>query len=135
MDSNILNMENSEEKKKIIVSDDFIETYKYLNADDMTESISNLSEFETYILVALSLDNHDMQNTIVRNNLLPLKDIGQALYDAMEDISTNKIIDQLIEQTGDKYIDLSVLVDSDGNNIPDPATAAEIRDYKLRFID
>lgn len=128
-------MEETTEKKKFLVSDEFVETYKYLNAGDMTLAIENLSTLESYALVALSLDNHDIKNHFVRHNLLPLKEIGQAIYDAMEELGTDEVIDRLIELTGDKYIDLSVLVDGTGNEMPDPANEAEVRDYKLRFID
>lgn len=124
-----------DDKKKLTVSEEFVETYKYLNAGDMTNAITNLSEIERYALVALSLDNHDMKNIFVRNNLLPLRDIGQAIYDAMEEIGNNEVIDQLVELTGDKYIDLTVLVDGNGNEMPEPANEAEVRDYKLRFLD
>jgi len=128
-------MEETTEKKKLLVSDEFVETYKYLNAGDMTQAIAGLSEIERYALVGLSLDNHDIQNHFVRHNLLPLKDIGQAIYDAMEELGSNEIIDRLIDLTGDKYIDLTVLVDGSGNEMPEPANEAEVRDYKLRFID
>jgi hypothetical protein len=128
-------MEETTEKKKFSVSDEFVETYKYLNAGDMTSVIANLSVLERYALVALSLDNHDIKNHFVRHNLLPLKDIGQAIYDAMEELGTDEVIDRLIELTGDKYVDLSVLVDGSGNEMPAPANDAEVRDYKLRFID
>jgi hypothetical protein len=125
-----------ETKEKLEVSNEFIETYKYLNAGDMTDAIGKLIDLEKYILVALSLDNHDIKNHFVKHNLLPLKEIGQDIYDAMEDqSSSNKIIEQLIKLTGDKYIDLSVLVDSSGNEMPEPANQSEIREYKLRFID
>ena len=124
-----------EEKKKLLVSDSLIEIYKYLNAVDMSERINQLSELEKYILIALSLDNHDVKNVIVRENLLPYKEIGQAIYDAMEELGTNEIIEQLIELTGDKYIDLSVLVDSDGNVMPEPANQSEIRDWRLKLLD
>lgn len=124
-----------EEKKKLLVSDSLIEIYKYLNAVDMSERINQLSELEKYILIALSLDNHDIKNVIVRENLLPYKEIGQAIYDAMEELGTNEIIEQLIELTGDKYIDLSVLVDSDGNVMPEPANQSEIRDWRLKLLD
>jgi hypothetical protein len=70
-----------ETKEKLEVSNEFIDTYKYLNAGDMTDAIGKL------IL------------------------------------------------TGDKYIDLSVLLDSSGNEMPEPANQSEIREYKLRFID
>lgn len=122
-------------EKKLLVSDEFVEIYKYLNAGDMTDAIANLNEIERYALVGLSLDNHDIQNHFVRHNLLPLKNIGQAIYDAMEELGSNEIIDQLINLTGDKYIDLTVLVDGLGNEMPNPANESEVRDYKLRFID
>ena len=124
-----------EEKKKLLVSDNLIEIYKYLNAVDMSERINQLSDIEKYILIALSLDNHDIKNVIVRENLLPYKEIGQAIYDAMEELGTNEIIEKLIELTGDKYIDLSVLVDSDGNVMPEPANQSEIRDWRLKLLD
>lgn len=124
-----------EEKKKLLVSDNLIEIYKYLNAVDMSERINQLSDIEKYILISLSLDNHDVKNVIVRENLLPYKEIGQAIYDAMEELGTNEIIEQLIELTGDKYIDLSVLVDSDGNVMPEPANQSEIRDWRLKLLD
>ena len=132
---NINHMEETTEKKKLLVSDEFVETYKYLNAGDMTQAIAGLTDLERYALVGLSLDNHDMQNHFVRHNLLPLRDIGQAIYDAMEEIGSNEMVDRLIELTGDKYIDLTVLVDGAGNEMPDPANEAEVRDYKLRFLD
>ena len=128
-------MEETTEKKKLLVSDEFVETYKYLNAGDMTQAIAGLTEIERYALVGLSLDNHDIQNHFVRHNLFPLKDIGQAIYDAMEELGSNEMIDQLIELTGDKYIDLTVLVDVAGKEMPQPANDAEVRDYKLRFLD
>jgi len=125
-----------EREKNIIVSDDFIETYKYLNAVDMTTAINSLDTIERYLLVTLALDNHDIKNDIVKKNLLPLKDIGQAIYDAMEEIdSDNQIIKKIIEMTDDKYINVNVLIDSNGNKMPEPANISEIREYKLRFID
>ena len=136
MDLQKMKNEMEEVKEKLEVSNEFVETYKYLNAGDMTDAIIKLSELERYLLVALSLDNHDIKNHFVRHNLLPLKEIGQHLYDAMEEhVSDNKIIEKLIQLTGDKYIDLSVLVDPLGNEMPEPANQSEAREYKLRFID
>ena len=130
----IIDME--EKKNEYVVTDDFVDVYKYLNAGDMSERINSLSVIERYILVALSLDNHDIKNPIVRDNLYPLKDIGQSIYDAMEDIDTDDtVIKELVEITGDKYIDLSVLVDSHGNDIPETANQAEIRDWRLKLLD
>jgi hypothetical protein len=136
MDLQKMKNEMEEAKKKLEVSKEFVETYKYLNAGDMTDAIIKLSELERYLLVTLSLDNHDIKSHFVRHNLLPLKEIGQHLYDAMEEhVSDNKIIEKLIQLTGDKYIDLSVLVDPLGNEMPEPANQSEAREYKLRFID
>ena len=130
----IIDME--EKKNEYVVTDDFVDVYKYLNAGDMSERIKSLSVIERYILVALSLDNHEIKNPVVRDNLYPLKDIGQSIYDAMEDLDTDDpVIKELVEITGDKYIDLSVLVDSQGNDMPEPANQSEIRDWRLKLLD
>lgn len=130
----IIDME--EKKNEYVVTDDFVDVYKYLNAGDMSERINSLSVIERYILVALSLDNHEIKNPVVRDNLYPLKDIGQSIYDAMEDVDTyDPVIKELVEITGDKYIDLSVLVDSQGNDMPEPANQSEIRDWRLKLLD
>lgn len=130
----IIDME--EKKNEYVVTDDFVDVYKYLNAGDMSERINSLSVIERYILVALSLDNHEIKNPVVRDNLHPLKDIGQSIYDAMEDVDTDDpVIKELVEITGDKYIDLSVLVDSQGNDMPEPANQSEIRDWRLKLLD
>jgi len=130
----IIDME--EKKNEYVVTDDFVDVYKYLNAGDMSERINSLSVIERYILVALSLDNHEIKNPVVRDNLYPLKDIGQSIYDAMEDVDTDDtVIKELVEITGDKYIDLSVLVDSQGNDMPEPANQSEIRDWRLKLLD
>lgn len=130
----IIDME--EKKNEYVVTDDFVDVYKYLNACDMSERINSLSVIERYILVALSLDHHDIKNSVVRDNLYPLKYIGQSIYDAMEDVDTDDpVIKELVEITGDKYIDLSVLVDSQGNDMPEPASQSEIRDWRLKLLD
>lgn len=130
----IIDME--EKKNEYVVTDDFVDVYKYLNAGDMSERINSLSVIERYILVALSLDNHEIKNPVVRDNLYPLKDIGQSIYDAMEDVDTDDpVIKELVEITGDKYIDLSILVDSQGNDMPEPANQSEIRDWRLKLLD
>jgi len=122
-------------KKKYNVTDEFVEVYKYLNAVIMTDRINQLSELERYMLVALSLDNHDIKNPIVKDNLYPLRDIGQALYDTMEGFEIdNPTIKKLIEITDDKYIDLSILADSSGHEMPQPANQSEIRDCRLKLL-
>jgi hypothetical protein len=123
------------EKKKYIVSDQFIEVYKYLNAGNMINKINELSELERYMLIALSLDNHDIKDPIVKENLYPYREIGQLLYDTMDgQKSDNEIIKKLIEITDDKYIDLSILADSSGNEMPQPANQSEIRDWRLKLL-
>lgn len=123
------------EKKKYIVSDQFIEVYKYLNAGNMINKINELSELERYMLIALSLDNHDIKDVIVKENLYPYREIGQLLYNTMDDQkSDNEIIKKLIEITDDKYIDLSVLIDSSGNEMPNIADQSEIREWRLKLL-
>lgn len=129
-------MEETAEKKKIIVSDEFVEVYKYLAADDMTERINALPEMEKYLLVLLALDKHDVHHPVVHPNVYPLRGIGEALYDQLsEHEHCDDVVSQLVEMTGDKYLDVSVLRDGAGNEMPEPATKDEIRDYKLRFLD
>ena len=123
------------EKKKYTVSDQFVEVYKYLNAGNMINQINELSELERYMLVALSLDNHNIKDVVVKENLYPYREIGQLLYDTMDDQeSDNEIIKKLIEITDDKYIDLSVLIDSTGNEMPNIADQSEIREWRLKLL-
>jgi hypothetical protein len=122
-------------KKKYTVSNQFVEVYKYLNAGNMINQINELSELERYMLVVLSLDNHDIKDVVVKENLYPYREIGQLLYDAMDDQeSDNEIIKKLIEITDDKYIDLSVLIDSTGNEMPNIADQSEIREWRLKLL-
>ena len=122
-------------KKKYTVSNQFVEVYKYLNAGNMINQINELSELERYMLVALSLDNHNIKDVVVKENLYPYREIGQLLYDTMDDQeSDNEIIKKLIEITDDKYIDLSVLIDSAGNEMPNIADQSEIREWRLKLL-
>ena len=122
-------------KKKYTVSNQFVEVYKYLNAGNMINQINELSEVERYMLVVLSLDNHDIKDVVVKENLYPYREIGQLLYDVMDDQeSDNEIIKKLIEITDDKYIDLSVLIDSTGNEMPNIADQSEIREWRLKLL-
>jgi hypothetical protein len=122
-------------KKKYTVSNQFVEVYKYLNAGNMINQINELSELERYMLVVLSLDNHDIKDVVVKENLYPYREIGQLLYDVMDDQeSDNEIIKKLIEITDDKYIDLSVLIDSTGNEMPNIADQSEIREWRLKLL-
>lgn len=123
------------EKKKYTVSNQFVEVYKYLNAGNMINQINELSELERYMLVVLSLDNHDIKDVVVKENLYPYREIGQLLYDTMDDHeSDNEIIKKLIEITDDKYINLSVLIDSTGNEMPNIADQSEIREWRLKLL-
>ena len=122
-------------KKKYTVSNQFVEVYKYLNAGNMINQINELSELERYMLVVLSLDNHDIKDVVVKENLYPYREIGQLLYDTMDDHeSDNEIIKKLIEITDDKYINLSVLIDSTGNEMPNIADQSEIREWRLKLL-
>ena len=122
-------------KKKYTVSNQFVEVYKYLNAGNMINQINELSELERYMLVVLSLDNHDIKDVVVKENLYPYREIGQLLYDVMDDQeSDNEIIKKLIEITDDKYIDLSVLIDSTGNEMTNIADQSEKREWRLKLL-
>jgi len=58
------------------------------------------------------------------------------IYEVQDDKETeNQILKNLIEITGDKYIDTDVLVDSNGNKMCDPLTKEEVRDAKINIIN
>ena len=57
------------------------------------------------------------------------------IFDLLDDKEvTNPILLQLIEETGDKYIETDDIIDVDGNKLPEPLTKEEVRDAKINII-
>lgn len=127
----------SEEKEKTIaVSDLFKEIYINFNVSSQIENMKRLEKRELYLLLTLALDKHSDEDPVVVNNFQPFKDEVMEIYDIQDDKeATNETLLNLIEETGDKYIETDDLVDSEGNKMRTPYTLQEARQAKIDFID
>ena len=126
----------SEETKNVTVSDLFVEIYVNFNVVDQIENMKKLSEEELYLLITYVLDRHSDDDPIVVHNLLPFKDKSMEIYELQDDKeTTNTILLELVEKTGDKYIETDYVVDKNGNKLKDPLTKTEVRDAKIDIIN
>lgn len=122
------------EEKKLQVSDLFVEIYTNLNVWSQLENMKNLSKKELYLLLILALDKHNDDDPVVLYNLLPWKDTALEIFDLQEDKKcTIPELIELVEETGDKYIDVTILVDSKGNKLKEPLSKEEVRDAKINI--
>ena len=122
------------DEKKLQVSDLFVEIYTNLNVCSQLENMEKLSKKELYLLLILALDKHNDEDPVVLHNLLPWKDTALQIFELQDDKETSiKELEELVEETGDKYIDVTVLVDVNGNPLRDPLTKEEVRDAKINI--
>lgn len=122
------------DEKKLQVSDLFVEIYTNLNVCSQLENMEKLSKKELYLLLILALDKHNDEDPVVLHNLLPWKDTALQIFELQDDKETNiKELEELVEETGDKYIDVTVLVDVNGNPLREPLTKEEVRDAKINI--
>ena len=85
-------------------------------------------------MLILSLDKHNDEDPVVLHNLLPWKDTALQIFELQDDKETSiKELEELVEETGDKYIDVTVLVDVNGNPLREPLTKEEVRDAKINI--
>lgn len=121
--------------KKIAVSDDFIDIYKNFNVSSQIDKMKSLSKRELYLLLVLCLDFHSDEDPVCLNNYKTFKDEIIEINDIQDDKETsNPILKSLIEETGDKYIDIDNLVDILENKLPEPLEKGEVRDAKIHNI-
>lgn len=122
------------DEKKLQVSDLFVEIYTNLNVCSQLENMEKLSKKELYLLLILSLDKHNDEDPVVLHNLLPWKDTALQIFELQDDKETDILeLKELVEETGDKYIDITVLVDVNGNPLREPLTKEEVRDAKINI--
>jgi len=122
------------EEKTLQVSDLFVEIYTNLNVCSQLENMEKLSKKELYLLLILSLDKHNDEDPVVLHNLLPWKDTALEIFNLQDDKETDIIeLKELVEETGDKYIDVTILVDSNGNKLREPLSKEEVRDAKINI--
>ena len=122
------------EEKTLKVSDLFVEIYTNLNVCAQLENMKNLSKKELYLLLILALDKHSEDDPVVLHNLFPWKDTALEIFNIQDDKETDIIeLIELVEETGDKYIDSKIIVDSKGNKLKEPLSKEEVRDAKINI--
>jgi Fe-S-cluster formation regulator IscX/YfhJ len=125
----------SEEAKNVTVSDLFVKIYENFNVVDQVENMNNLSEEELYLLLVYVLDRHSDEDPVVVHNLQPFKDKVMEIYDIQDDKeTTNTILLELIEKTGDKYIETDYILNTSGEKLREPLTKEEVREAKIDII-
>ena len=125
----------SEEVKNVTVSDLFVKIYENFNVVDQVENMNNLSDEELYLLLVYVLDRHSDEDPVVVHNLQPFKEKVMEIYELQDDKeTTNTILLELVEKTGDKYIETDYIVDGSGNKLKDPLTKEEVREAKIDII-
>lgn len=122
------------DEKKLQVSDLFVEIYTNLNVCSQLENMEKLSKKELYLLLIIALDKHNDEDPVVLHNLLPWKDTALQIFELQDDKETDILeLKELVEETGDKYIDVTVLVDVNGDPLREPLTKEEVRDAKINI--
>ena len=128
-------IEQIAKKKTIAVSDLFKEIYINFNVFGLADKMQKLEKRELYLLLTLALDMHSDKNHAVVNNFQPFKDEMMEIYELQDDKETNnQVLLDLIEETGDKYIETENIVDSEGNKMRKPYTKQEARQARINII-
>ena len=126
------------ENKKLMVSELFVDIYTNLNVCSQIEKMNQLDKEELYLLLILALDKHSDEDPSVIHNLIPFEEIAMNIYDQISPENgketTDPYILSLIEKTGSDTVDTSIIVDSNGNELREPLSKAEIRDAKINMI-
>ena len=126
----------SEETKQLKVSNEFVDIFKNFNVINKVEEMKALSKKELYLLLTLCLDKHDDGQPTVVYNFQPFREQVMELFEIQDDKETlNPVLQELIEESGDKYIETDNIVDVDGNKLPEPLTKEEVRDAKINIIN
>lgn len=124
------------DNKKIKVSDEFIDLYRNFNVYNQLDKIKSLNKKDLYLLLTLCLDKHSDEDPVVVSNFLPFREECMKIFDVQDDKGTDDLLlKQLIEETGDEYIDTDIIVDSNGDKLPDPYTQQEARDIKIQKLE
>jgi hypothetical protein len=123
-------------ENKLVVSEDFVNIYKNFNVVNKVEEMKSLSEKELYLLLTVCLDKHDDEQPTVVYNFQPFREQVMELFEIQDDKETlNPVLEELIKESGDKYIETDNIVDVDGNKLTDPLTKEEVRDAKINIIN
>jgi hypothetical protein len=130
--------EKKEEKSvdRITISDIFLDIYKNFNVYEQTTKMKQLNKSELYLLLILTLDNLDETEPVSLNNYRDFKEEILEICDIQNDKTTNnETLLELVKITNDKYIDVTILVDKNGLELPEPLNREEVRDAKINIIN
>ena len=124
------------EDKKIVVSNEFVDIYRNFNIGNQVDKMKALSKRELYLLLTLCLDKHSDDNPTVSSNFTEFKEQCLEIFHLQDEKTTeNQTILDLIEESGDQYIETDNIVDSNGDKLPEPYTKEEIRDIRIGIIE
>lgn len=121
--------------KIIKVSPLFIEIYQNFNVIEQTEKMKSLTKKELYLLLTVCLDKFSDTDKTVKQNFLPFKKEVMDIFDVQDDKDTTIVeLSELIEETGDKYIETDYIVDENDNTLSEPLSLEEVRDKRIDII-
>lgn len=123
-------------KNNIHVSNEFVDIYTNFNVVTQVEKMKQLTKRELYLLLTVCLDKFSDEDPVVKHNLLPFKEEIMSIFDIQDDKeATDQILIDLIEESGDKYIETDNIVYNDDQNLPEPLTKEQVRDAKINIIN
>ena len=120
-------------EKTIQVSDEFIHLYKMFPVVKITDEMKNLSRKELLLLLILAADSYSETNPVILFNCKEFKEDLKVIYKLQEldpsqeanILNTDPTLLELGELTGEKYINVSQIRDTKGNQLPAPTTDQE----------
>jgi hypothetical protein len=125
-----------EKVKNITVSNEFVDIYKNFNVVSQVDNMKKLSKRELYLLLTVCLDKFSDEDPVINYNFQPFKEEVMEIFDVQDDKDPiSQYLIELIEESGDKYIETDNIVDDKGEKLPDPLTKEEVRDAKINIIN
>jgi hypothetical protein len=87
-------------------------------------------------LLTVCLDKFSDEDPVINYNFQPFKDEVMEIFDVQDDKDPiSQYLIELIEESGDKYIETDNIVNDKGEKLPDPLTKEEVRDAKINIIN
>jgi hypothetical protein len=125
-----------EKVKNITVSNEFVDIYKNFNVVSQVDNMKKLSKRELYLLLTVCLDKFSDEDPVINYNFQPFKEEVMEIFDVQDDKDPiSQYLIELIEESGDKYIETDNIVNDKGEKLPDPLTKEEVRDAKINIIN
>ena len=125
-----------EKEKNITISNEFVDIYKNFNVVSQVDNMNKLSKRELYLLLTVCIDKFSDDDPVIKYNFQPFRTEVMEIFDVQDDKDPiSQYLIELIEESGDKYIETDNIVDDKGDKLPDPLTKEEVRDAKINIIN